>query len=269
MNLINMKLSFYTYFCVCFSIILLLNCSKNDFDSQYIQKTYVEFPSKHIHIVIPYNQQPPYNLHIPIQIFGTSLTTEDSIKIHSKNDWLIANVDYTCEHIKRIATQTLHDSITLSVASNKFYNNTLYSIDLEIISFGNQIEVSKNNNSCEVSFIKESFSQFFSGTYSCFETSTNSTYEVTFRTLSAQSNKIMNQNFWDFPESGQEVEYIFSLDEQTIEIPEAYFTDKLGNTYTVKGSGTYTLDGNFIVDFFMYLTNGDIYQSGRHIFTKL
>ena len=110
---------------------------------------------------------------------------------------------------------------------------------------------------------------FFTGKYSCYESATNSTYEVDFEKIDA--NSIKNNNFWDFPLPGQYVTYIFVQDETfAISIPEdSEWTDNLGNKYLVSGSGTYDLQGNFTVNYVMKnASTGTVYQTGKHSFKK-
>jgi|SRR5690554_4976444 len=109
--------------------------------------------------------------------------------------------------------------------------------------------------------------RFFTGTYVCYETSTQARYNVEF--TAKNELELINHNFWDFPLDGQTVSYIFSLnEEQSISIPESEFVDKMGNIYTIEGTGNYWLTGNFSVNYTMKKQNGDIYEQETHEFTK-
>lgn len=256
----------YYYFIL---LLVFISCSKNEFLDTSINNTYIEFQNPTIIQTISFTQKDSFKLAIPIQIFGEKLSKESTIIISIINGSGNAkkNIHFTFDSIKTIKSNTYIDTLFLVIATQKITAGTNYSTTIEIKSESSNIQISKNSKICSVTFHKESFIDFFKGNYSCYESNTNSTYDVTFEKVN--DSIVKNLNFWDFPNEGETVPYIFhENNQQTIEIPRTDWIDKTGNTYTIYGTGIYNLLGNFEVDFFIEDSRGEIYQSGKHIFTK-
>lgn len=262
-----MKLSRTTYIYSILIVVFLYSCSKNEYIDTSITQTYIEFPNTHFMGDIHFTETPPYTLRIPIQIFGTSLSKKDSVRFTMRQTQLSIDIDTTIS----ISPNQNQDTIHISFKGNApFSPGVEYSSIIQLHSLGRSLDVSANTATRTYIIQKKSLSQFLSGSYSCFETSTNARYTVTFTAISATQNTIINHNFWDFPLEGQTVAYTLATDgSNTIEIAPTNFTDKLGNTYLVYGSGTYdTSNGSMTVDFFMEDAQGNMYQNGTHIFTR-
>ncbi|OQA99303.1 MAG: hypothetical protein BWY22_00421 [Bacteroidetes bacterium ADurb.Bin217] len=246
----------------------LYSCNENEFINSHIDKTYAEFPTNTYSQTISYTEQSPYSLSIPYQIFGNSLAKNDTLIVRITSNYFTKNSEYWYDSVRIITPQTIFDTVRISIKSNKIWEGGTFSLQCTLVSKNKLITVSKNAHSCTLYFTRESFINYFTGAYSCFETSTNATYNVSFIRINNDST-LYNTNFWDFPLTGQQLPYVFRKDaEQSIEIPESEWTDKLGKKYTVSGTGTYTLNGTFQVSFEMENEQGIVEHSGKHYFTK-
>ncbi|MDA3881867.1 MAG: hypothetical protein PF481_01130 [Bacteroidales bacterium] len=245
--------------------IFCTSCSKNPITDHTISETFIEFPQSSLTHTISYTETAPYTISIPFQIMGKELSSQDSayISLTSTNS---SEEDLIYDSIIKSTPNTFSDTIYIEI-NKPLYSSVKYNMTISLHSFNSQLKVSDNYKTCTIDIIKESFSDFFSGTYSCYETSTQASYTVEF--TAKNELELVNHNFWDFPLDGQTVSYIFSLDtEHSISIPESEFVDKMGNIYTVEGTGNYWLNGNFSVNYTMKEENGDIYEQGTHEFTK-
>ncbi|MFW5850627.1 MAG: hypothetical protein ACOCWB_00225 [Bacteroidota bacterium] len=241
------------------------SCSKNPITDHTMSETFIEFPQSSLTHTISYTETAPYTITIPFQIMGKELSSQDSayISLSSTN---CSQEDLIYDSIIKTCLNTFSDTINIDI--NKSLSSSVnYTIRISLHTFNSQLKVSENYKKCTVNIVKESFSDFFSGTYSCYETSTQARYNVEF--TADNELVLINHNFWDFPLDGQTVSYIFSLDaEHSIIIPESEFVDKTGNIYTIEGAGNYWLNGNFSVNYTMKEQNGEIYEQGIHEFTK-
>lgn len=244
-----------------------ISCNQNKILDNSIEQTYVEFPSSEITKTISYSLQDSFLLAIPIQIFGKELENNSSIKISIVGGTANNKIHFNFDSIQEIKTKISLDTLFIHIATQKLTSGVDYSIILEFKNSNNTLIASSNYKSCTIHFIKETFIDFYTGTYSCFESSTNSTYTVEF--TKENSSTINNINFWDFSYVGKVIPYIFYQDQnQTIEIPRTAWIDKLEKEYTVYGNGNYSSNGDFSVDFYIEDSNGDLYQNGTHTFTK-
>ncbi len=255
----------YIILCICIGFI---SCKENSYINPIIDTTYIEFPTKTIHQTLLYTETSPYTLNLPFQVFGKSLNQNDTIVVRVTSNYFIKNTDFWYDSIQIITPTTIIDTIHIHIKNTKVWEGGTFSLDCKLISKNNKIHTSKNYQNCTLFFTRESFISYFTGNYSCFENSTESTYPVTF--IQSQNDSVLyNTNFWDFPLIGQNVPYIFRKDQdKTIIIPETVWTDKIGNQYTIYGSGNYTFNGTFHVSFFMENNEGKIEHSGIHFFTK-
>lgn len=252
-----MKRIFYILCCIA-----LFSCSKNDYVDTTIEKTMIEFPQSTQNETISFIAGEEYQIAVPLQVFGGTSTATIFVDAESS----LSKDAYSVASTKELKNSVL-DSIYITINTTKLKKGTSYTITLTISS--SDITVSENYKSCIVTFSQQAFMDFFTGTYSCYESSTNSTYDVEFTKLN--DSTIKNNNFWDFPLSGQYVPFVFVQDEsQALQIPEdTQWTDLLGNKYLVSGSGSYDLDGNFFVNFTMKdATTNAVYQTGKQVYTK-
>lgn len=258
-----MKLRILTIITCCF---VLISCSKNEYLDTTIDKPTVEFTQATFNKTISFvENSSSYDIAVPIQVFGGTTDASISVSIETSNPAYINDV-YSIETTKSLHNNTL-DSIHIHVNTTKLKKAQTYSIKLTISS--EKVAIAKNYETCLVTFSQQAFMDFFTGSYSCYESSTNSTYNVDFTKLN--DTTVKNNNFWDFPLPGQYVPFVFTTDEsQTVSIPDDYvWTDLLGNKYIVSGTGNYDLKGNFFVDFTMKQTGSEeIYQTGRQTYTK-
>ena len=245
----------------------IISCNQNKILDNSIEQTYIEFPSSEITKTISYSLQDSFLLAIPIQIFGKELENNSSIKISIVGGTAKNKIHFNFDSIQEIKSKISLDTLFIHIATQKLTSGIDYSIQLEIKSINNTLIASTNYKTCTIHFLKETFIDFYTGSYSCFESSTNSTYNVEF--TKENSSTINNSNFWDFSYDGKVIPYIFNQDiNQTIEIPRTVWMDKLEKEYTVYGNGNYNSNGNFSVDFYIEDSNGNLYQSGTHTFTK-
>lgn len=255
-----------------YSVILLfllymMSCKDNAYIDNTIGSTNAEFANSSIQQNLSYTLTAPYTLLLPYQIFGNSLSNNDTIIVRALSSYF-SKSEYSYDSIRIITPKTIFDTVKISIQSNKIWEGGTFSIPFELISKNKKIKVSSNYKQCTLYFTRESFISYFTGNYSCHETSTGATYDVSFTQLNNDST-VYNTNFWDFPLVGQQVPYIFRKDDaKSIEIPQTVWTDKLGNVYTVYGTGSYTFNGSFEVSFFMENSEGNIEHSGIHHFTK-
>lgn len=243
--------------------IVLASCSKNEYLDATIDKPTVEFSQANFEKTISFvENSSAYDIAIPIQIFGGTSDAAISVSVETS-----ASSDiYKIESTKTLQNNVL-DSIHIYVNTAKMKKATAYSIKLTISS--DKVAIAKNYETCVVTFSQQAFMDFFTGTYSCYESSTNSTYNVDFTKLN--DTTVKNNNFWDFPLPGQYVPFVFNQnEEQTVSIPDDYeWTDLLGNKYLISGTGNYDLQGNFFVNFTMKKAENEvIYQTGKQTYTK-
>ena len=245
------------------TILALFACKKNEYLDASIDKPTVEFSTTELTETISFISNGNYDIAVPIQIFGG--TTDKTISVSAKT--ALPNDAYSLNSTLSLTKGQSIDTIHISLNTSKIQKGKPYNITLTITS--NDIAVSENYKTCDIILTQQTFMDFFTGKYSCYESATNSTYEVDFEKIDA--NSIKNNNFWDFPLPGQYVTYIFAQDETfAISIPEdSEWTDNLGNKYLVSGSGTYDLQGNFTVNYVMKnASTGTTYQTGTHTFKK-
>lgn len=245
---------------------VLISCSKNEYLDTTIDKPTVEFTQATFNKTISFvENSSSYDIAVPIQVFGGTTDASISVSIETSNPAYINDV-YSIETTKSLHNNTL-DSIHIYVNTTKLKKAQTYSIKLTISS--EKVAIAKNYETCFVTFSQQAFMDFFTGPYSCYESSTNSTYNVDFTKLN--DTTVKNNNFWDFPLPGQYVPFVFHQnEEQTVSIPDDYeWTDLLGNKYLVSGSGNYDLQGNFFVNFTMKQAESEaIYQTGKQTYTK-
>lgn len=240
----------------------LASCDKDEYLGTTIEQPTVEFAQTKYAETISFIASDEYNIAVPIQVFGGNST--GSINISAQT--ALPNDAYSVSTSKTLNGNAL-DTIYITINTAKITKGEAYSINVTISS--SEISVSKNYATCSVTFSQQAFIDYFTGTYSCFESSTNSTYDVE---LTKQNDTtIKNNNFWDFPLAGQYVPFIFSQDEtMAVTIPnDTQWTDLLGNKYLISGMGKYDFQGNFYVDFTMKTAaTNEVYQSGRQTYTK-
>ncbi len=245
----------------CFFV--LISCSKNEYIDSTIDKPTVEFTQATFDKTISFvENSSSYDIAVPIQVFGGTSDASISVSVETAN----SNDVYSIETTKSLQNNTL-DSIHIYVNTTKLKKAQTYSIKLTISS--DKVAIAKNYETCIVTFSQQAFMDFFTGTYSCYESSTNSTYNVDFTKLN--DTTVKNNNFWDFPLPGQYVPFVFNQNEaQTVSIPDDYeWTDLLGNKYIVSGTGNYDLKGNFFINFTMKKSGSEeIYQTGKQTYTK-
>ena len=243
--------------CVC----SLVSCNKNEYLDATIDQPTVEFAQTNHTETISFIAANEYKIAVPIQVFGGNSTATINITAQTS----LANDAFSVNSTQSLKNNPL-DSIYITINTAKIEKGTTYCINVTISS--SDVAVLKNYATCSVVFSQQAFIDYFTGTYSCFESSTNSTYNVE---LTKQNDEtIKNNNFWDFPLAGQYVPFIFTQDE-TLSVSitnNTEWTDLLGNTYFISGNGKYDFQGNFFVDFTMKTATNDAYQSGRQTFTK-
>ncbi len=253
-----MKKLFFIFF-----LFAIVSCNKNDYVDAEYDKTTVEFVSTSLTETIPFVANEEYTIAVPIQIFGGLSTAKLTITCSTD----LPNDAYFVESNKIVENGISLDSIYVKINTSKIKKGKIYAVELTISDA--DIAISKNYATCQLTLSQQAFIDFFTGTYSCKESSTSSTYDVEFTKLNDTS--IKNLNFWDFPLSGQYVPFVFVQDESFgVFIPEdTEWTDLLGNKYKVSGSGTYDLQGNFSVNFVMkdFATDKE-YQTGTQVYTK-
>ncbi len=238
---------------------------KNTYVDNSINQTYAELTNVSVSDSISYSHKSDYTLKVPIQYFGENLDSEKKIKVK------ISNTNFNNSLIKydsifTIKPKKYKDSLGITFCTSKLSLNQKYNLKISIDSENNDIKISNNNSECLVSIYKQSFAGFYTGEYSCSETSTNSTYKTYFELVNQTS--IKNMNFWDFPSEGQGLIYEFNESDSSVSIPRAEWVDNLENIYFVSGTGKYNTDGSFWVDFLMETADGEVYQTGRHKFTR-
>ena len=242
---------------------VLISCSKNDYLDASIGESTVEFAQTTMTETILFIADSQYDIAVPIQIFGGSKAATVRVSAESQ----LSNDAFSVESTKQIQKDVALDTIHVLVNTDRIKKGTEYSVILRISS--DDIRVSQNYATCQIRFSQQAFIDYFTGVYSCFETSTNSTYEVELKKES--DTTVRNLNFWDFPLAGQYVSFAFVQNEtQAVSIADdTEWTDKLGNKYKISGNGTYDLQGNFSIDFVMkdFATDA-VYQSGKQIYTK-
>lgn len=253
-----MKKLFYIFF-----LLIIVSCSKNDYVDAVYDTTTVEFVATNVTETISFVANEEYTIAVPIQIFGESANV--SLTISCETD--LPSDAYSFESNKIVGKGIFLDSIYVKVKTSRIQKGKTYSIVLNISDA--DIAISKNYATCNLSLSQQAFIDFFTGTYSCQESSTNSTYDVEFVKLNDTATK--NLNFWDFPLSGQAVPFAFVQNEsRAVSIPEdTEWCDLLGHKYKVSGTGTYDLQGNFSIHFVMkdFATDKE-YQSGTQVYTK-
>lgn len=245
-----------------FCVICLFSCKKNEYLNASIDEPTVEFASTALNETIPFVTGSEYTIAVPIHIFGGNSTASLSVKAETK----MSSDAYSVANSVQLNGKSL-DTIFVKINTKKLEKGTDYNLKLTISS--SNVTVSKNYESCTVTFSQQAFMDFFTGTYSCYESSTGATYNVEF--VKQNNTTIKNMNFYDFPLAGQYVPYVFTQDESMqVEIPEnTEWTDNLGNKYLVSGTGTYELNGNFAVDFTMKdAATEEMYMTGKHTFRK-
>lgn len=253
-----MKKLFFIFF-----LFAIVSCSKNDYVDAEYDKTTVEFVSTNVTETISFVANDEYVIAVPIQIFGGSANA--SLTISCVTD--LPSGAYSIESNKIVAKGVSLDSVYVNIKTSKIEKGKMYSVELTISDA--DIAISKNYATCRVSLSQQAFIDFFTGIYSCQESSTNSTYDVEFTKMNETTTK--NLNFWDFPLPGQYVPFVFVQDETfSVSIPDdTEWTDLLGNKYKISGSGTYDLQGNFSINFVMKEFSTDKeYQSGTQVYTK-
>ncbi len=244
------------------SAIAFCSCEKNEYLDASIDKTTVEFASTNLNETISFIAAEEYKIPVPIQIFGGKSTSIINVKVDTK----MAQEAYSISASQALKGSSL-DTIFVTVKTSKLKKGITYSLNLTLES--SDVKVSSNYKSCAVTFVQQAFMDFFTGIYSCKESSTGSTYDVEFTKMN--DSTIKNNNFYDFPLAGQYVPYVFVQDESlAISIPEDYeWTDNLGHKYLISGIGSYELNGNFKVDFTMKdAVSEQVYQIGTHSFRK-
>ena len=243
--------------CVC----SLASCNKNEYLDASIEQPTVEFAQTNYTETISFIASDEYDIAVPIQVFGGNSTATINISAQTS----LPNDVYSISTSKSLKSNAL-DSIYLTINTAKITKGTAYSINLTISS--SDITKKKNYATCSVAFSQQAFIDYFTGTYSCFESSTNSTYDV--ELTKQNETTIKNNNFWDFPLAGQYVPFVFTQDESmAVTIPDdTEWIDFLGNKYLISGTGKYNFEGNFYVDFTMKTMENEVYQSGRQSYTK-
>lgn len=253
-----MKKLFFIFF-----LFAIVSCSKNDYVDTVYDKTTVEFATTSLTDTISFVANEEYTIAVPIQIFGGFSSAKLSIACSSD----LPDDAYFVESNKVVENGVSLDSIYVKINTSKIKKGKIYAVELTISDA--DIAISKNYATCQLTLIQQAFIDFFTGSYSCKESSTNSTYDVEFTKLN--DTTVKNLNFWDFPLSGQYVPFIFVQDETFgVSIPEnTEWTDLLGNKYKISGFGTYDLQGNFSVNFVMKdFATDEEYQSGTQVYKK-
>lgn len=244
------------------ALILIVSCSKNEYLDATIDQPTVEFSSLTIQKTISFSENSTYNIAVPLQIFGG--TSDKAISIQAKTD--LSSDKYSVATSKTLNNTAL-DTIYIGINTPNIQKGKTYTIELSLSS--NDVSISENYKTCLITFSQETFIDFFTGTYTCKESATNSVYDVVFEKINATTTK--NMNFWDFPFSGQYVPYEFTQDDsRVVKIPNnTQWIDLLGNVYLISGNGTYDLDGNFKVTYEMIdATTQKVTQTGTHTFKK-
>ncbi|MCQ2960042.1 MAG: hypothetical protein MJ198_07640 [Bacteroidales bacterium] len=245
-----------------FGILCVISCSKNPYIDATVDKATVEFASTTLNETISFVADEEYCISVPIQIFGGLSSATLNVAVETK----LPEDSYSINKSKVLTGNSL-DTIQVLIKTSKLKKGTSYSIKLTLNS--SNVAVSENYKSCVLTFAQQAFMDFFTGEYSCYESSTGATYNVEF--IKVNDTIVKNNNFYDFPLPGQYVSYVFKQDEsRSVTIPEdSEWTDNLGNKYLISGNGSYDLQGNFVVDFTMKeAPTESIYLSGKHSFKR-
>jgi len=252
-------------------ILSCIGCSQKEHLENSINKTYVEFGNSTFATTIPFTTKQPYILYLPYQVFNNNLQQNDTIIIEGLSNFFAKNKDFFYDSIQIVSPNTLKDSIKITIKSSKIFEGGTFELPFKLSSKNKNITISKNYEKSTLVFTRESFINYFSGEYSCYETNTNATYDVKFEANRSilNSNITYNKNFWDFPAQGEIIPFVFDTTAtKLITIPETEWHDKLGNKYIVNGDGGYDFSGNFNVNYYMKNLNGEIYQQGKQFYTK-
>jgi len=246
--------------------LFIFSCSQNNYLDNSIDKSYISFSNTDISDTISYLEKDIYTLQIPIQCYGVPLQENTDIIINYISGNLKENYHFNKIETDTIPSKIINDTLYMYIKTDKLYANYDYNCIISLISNNENVIIPENSNSCNISFQKQSYTSFYTGTYSCYEDATNATYNVVFKR--ENDSTIQNQNFWDFPGKNQTLSYKISRENNTIVIPESEWIDALENTYTISGEGELFENGNFNVEYTMKDIKGEIYQTGTHFFTK-
>lgn len=254
------------YIISCIVLFTLVACGKDKISKPLAKNSYVEFIHKSNSHTIPYTANFPYAIYLPIQYFGKTIDAPQSLSIKISSHTLSETFDFMYDSLHVISPNSIFDSVKVTIISPSIIEGNSYSFTCTIQPLDAGIVVLKEAATTTISFTKESLVHYFSGSFSCFEDATSSTYNTEFVKLS--DTVVANTNFWDFPLSGQVVPYIFRKDSlHSVIIPPTPWADKLQHEYIVEGEGQYSISTkSFFVNYRITDNKGNIEQVGTHSF---
>lgn len=250
------------------AIILLVCCSAIGCEKQektYTGDTKIEFCNNQSYETIPFNTTTNHVIKSKIQIVGHSFYEDKRVivLIQDPKSYIVSNTVETL-----ISTNSYSCDCEIQLNASMIPQGFTDTITL-FISEESDVNLSKNYSQATIIIHKQSFHELFIGSFTCEESSTNTSYKTTFSFEG--NNTIKNNNFWNFSPQNQFVTYTINNDtNQTISIKEQFWTDKMGITYKVYGNGFYDFSGKMTVNYTMIENNSDtLYEIGSHIFIPI
>lgn len=251
---------------VCLFLVICLSCKKDPvlFDGSYIQ-----FTDSVINHTIKYGTGQYDTISIEISLIGELFGQDQQIQLERDSLAEKAVVDQICIIPSDVTLNANESTGLLQVVLQNDSIEPAYASEFNIGLVPSSV-VADNYRTVTVSFYKQKLIDVFSGDFQCTESEYNNSYVVNIQSTYPVSDTVLISNFWDFTDNDDIKAVIRSDASKAIVIPVQDFTDRLGNEYTVTGSGTYQNTGSFSIDYSLTdARTGNLYESGNQIYTPI
>ncbi len=263
---ISHKMKVIKFFAV-IMIFITCSCKKN---VQIFNESLIHIDQQAINHTVSYASTGIDTLYLQLSILGVpfdedqliTLKFDSAFQVLSSRGILSSNPNITFP----AKTYTIKHPILIVIDS--IDNSTSKDLGLEAISNPNLAE---NYRTSKISIYKQSLIDLFSGSYYCSESEYSNKYVIQLAYTNPISDTLLIKNFWDFSTENTEIKFIIQRDtSRSIELPEQSFTDRLGVNYTVYGSGVYTKNGSFYINYTLIDEKSQsIYEEGKQNYSPI
>lgn len=259
--------------CRLFTLLLgtfvLFSCKKDE--KTYTGATMIEFTETSITETVSYAQKGFDTLWVKVQLVGATQTTDVEVVVDAYNgDASAVSNQLIAENAKAVikAGGVSTEVPILINADNISESKTVY---LKL-SEASTLKVSENYKQLSLQLKKQSFTEFFTGSYTCVEPEyQDATYKTVFYSSTVDSS-IYTKNFLNYAVSGLNTSFTLSkVSSKQLIIQGQTYTDEENKLFWLSGRGSYDLSGNMKVEYILWDYNTRTKKEfvGSVIYTKV
>lgn len=246
---------------------LLVSCSKEE--KIYNDDPQIGFQDDFYEVQLPFQDTSEYVFTIPLKIFGSFPDNDQEVEY----DLQLNNSQEKSQLIKQSTSVSISKdnySPTLPLQCDPSVvdegETELFKIQLQS---GTDFKIAENYKTISVTLKKPVLTDLFTGSYLCKESLYNHQYMVELYKSELQENQLLIENFWNFSVTGQYIAINLNPTDNSITITEQEYVDKEDVLYRLSGSGLFSSDGSFTIEYQLYDINaGTVFETGTQTYIK-